>query len=99
MGASSLLVSLSCSRPKPATPGLLDPSDQLAVRLACDGDPEPVHIEENDSSFVIDWKGAYRTEGPAFIYTDRQSRRVSTIITRRSSLPPPSGAEISNMFG
>ena len=45
---------------------LLDPSDQLAARLARDGDPEPVHIEENDTSFVIDWKGNYRIEGPAF---------------------------------
>jgi len=42
---------------------LLDPSDQRAARLARDGDPEPVHIEENDSSFVIDWKGAYRNRG------------------------------------
>ena len=41
---------------------LLDPSDQLAARLARDGDPEPVHIEENDTSFVIDWKGNYRIE-------------------------------------
>ena len=39
---------------------LLDPSDQLAARLARDGDPEPVHIEENDTSFVIDWKGNNR---------------------------------------
>jgi len=49
---------------------LLDPSDQLAARLARDGDPEPVHIEENDTSFVINWKGNYRIEGPAFIYSD-----------------------------
>ncbi len=49
----------------------------LAARLARDGDPEPVHIEENDTSFVIDWKGNYRIEGPAFIYSDRQTRRVS----------------------
>ena len=27
---------------------LLDPSDQLAARLARDGDPEPVHIEDNE---------------------------------------------------
>ena len=43
---------------------LLDPSDQLAARLARDGDPEPVHIEQNDTSFFIDWKGNYRIEGP-----------------------------------
>ena len=59
---------------------LLDPSDQLAASLARNGDPEPVHIEENDSSFVIDWKGDYRIDGPAFVYTDRQTRRVSIIL-------------------
>ena len=68
---------------------LLDPSDQLAVRLARDGDPEPVHIEENDSSFAIDWKGAYRIEGPAFIYSDRQTRRVSTILGYPTRLLAP----------
>jgi hypothetical protein len=70
---------------------LLDPSDQLATRLARDGDPEPIHIEENDSSFVIDWKGDYRIEGPAFTYSDRHTRRVSTIIGYPTHLlaPPP----------
>ena len=52
---------------------LLDPSDQLAARLARDGDPEPLHIEESDTSFGIDWKGNYHIEGPAFIYSDRQT--------------------------
>jgi acyl dehydratase len=28
---------------------LLDPADQLAARLARDGDPQPIHIEENDT--------------------------------------------------
>ena len=70
---------------------LLDPSNQLAARLARDGDPEPVHIEENDTSFVIDWKGNYRIEGPAFIYSDRQTRRVSTILGYPTRLlAPPS---------
>ncbi len=64
---------------------------QLAARLARDGDPEPVHIEENDTSFVIDWKGNYRIEGPAFIYSDRQTRRVSTILGYPTHLlAPPS---------
>ena len=44
---------------------LLDPADQLAARLARDGDPEPIHIEENDTTFAIGWKGRYRIEGPA----------------------------------
>ena len=70
---------------------LLDPSDQPAARLARDGDPEPVHIEENDTSFVIDRKGNYRIEGPAFIYSDRQTRRVSTILGYPTHLfAPPS---------
>jgi len=59
---------------------LLDPSDQLAARLARDGDPEPIHIEETDTSFAIDWKGRYRIDGPAFIYLDRDTGRTSTIL-------------------
>ena len=42
-----------------------DPSDQLAARLARDGDPEPIHIDETDTTFAIGWKGLYRIEGPA----------------------------------
>ena len=68
----------------------LDPSDQLATRLARDGDPEPVHIEENDTSVIVDWKGNYRIEGPAFIYSDRQTRRVSTILGYPTPLLAPS---------
>ena len=58
---------------------LLDPSDQLAARLARDGDPEPFHIEENDTTFTIDWKGCYRIEGAAFVYMDRETGRLATI--------------------
>jgi hypothetical protein len=50
---------------------LLDPSDQLAARLARDGDPEPFHIEENETTFTIEWKGRYRIEGTEFVYMDR----------------------------
>ena len=59
---------------------LLDISDQLAAPLARDGDPEPIHLEETDTSFAIGWKGYYRIEGPAFIYTDRDSGRIRTIL-------------------
>src|SRR5271169_1005928 len=59
---------------------LLDPSDHLAARLARDGDPELIAFEETDTNFQIAWPGNYRINGPAFIYTDRQSRRVSTIL-------------------
>lgn len=59
---------------------LLHPSDRLAARLARDGDPEAVDIRETETTYVVAWPGEYRIEGPAFVYTDRQSRRVSTII-------------------
>jgi hypothetical protein len=46
---------------------MLDPSDQLAARLARDGDPEPIDFEETDANFTIGWKGNYRIEGRAFV--------------------------------
>jgi hypothetical protein len=59
---------------------LLDVTDQLAAPLARDGDPEPIHLEETDTRFAIGWKGHYHIDGPAFIYTDRDSGRVTTIL-------------------
>ena len=50
------------------------------ARLARHGDPESIASEENDTSFRIAWPGSYRLDGPAFVYTDRHSRRVSTIL-------------------
>jgi hypothetical protein len=65
---------------------LLDPEDHLAARLARDGDPEDIYFEETDTSFAIAWKGKYRIDGNAFIYMDRESSRIVTILgypTRR----------------
>ena len=59
---------------------LLDVTDQLAARLARDGDPEPIYLEETDTSFAIEWKGRYRIEGSAFVYSDRDTGRVTTIL-------------------
>jgi hypothetical protein len=59
---------------------LLDRDDHLALRLARQGDPEPFHIEETDTSFVIDWKGSYRIEGAAFVYTDRDTGRITSVL-------------------
>ena len=59
---------------------ILDVADHLATRLARDGDPEPIHLEESDTSFAIEWKGQYRVDGPAFIYADRDSGRVTSIL-------------------
>src|SRR5271166_5466164 len=55
-------------------------SDHLAARLARDRDPESIALEETDTSCQIAWPGSYRLDGPAFVYTDRHSRRVSTIL-------------------
>jgi hypothetical protein len=59
---------------------LLDRSDLLAARLAREGESEPVHIEETDTAFTIGWKGRYRIEGRAFVYSDRESGRTLTIL-------------------
>ena len=59
---------------------LLDPADRLAARLARDGASEPIHIEETDTTFAIGWKGRYRIEGPAFVYSDNESGRATTIL-------------------
>jgi len=65
---------------------LLDPSDQLAAPLARDGDPLSVEITERDTSFTIAWKGQYQIDGAAFVYAEKGSGRVRTILgypTRR----------------
>jgi hypothetical protein len=59
---------------------LLDRSDLLAVRLARDGESEPVHIEDTDTAFSIGWTGRYRIDGLVFVYSDRASGRVVTIL-------------------
>jgi hypothetical protein len=59
---------------------LLDPADHLASRLARDGDPEPIYFEETPTTFAIGWKGNYSIEGDAFVYVDRESGRIVTIL-------------------
>jgi len=59
---------------------LLDPAERLATRLARDGEPEPVHIEETEANFAIAWTGLYRIDVSAFIYSDRISSRVFIIL-------------------
>jgi hypothetical protein len=59
---------------------LLDPADHLAARLARDGNPESIHFEETDTTFAIGWKGNYRIDGDAFVYVDRDTARMVTIL-------------------
>jgi len=65
---------------------VLDPADHLAARLARDGDIDEVYFEETDTNFAIGWKGNYQIDGDAFVYIDRDTARVTTILgypTRR----------------
>jgi hypothetical protein len=59
---------------------LLDKENGLAAQLARDGDPEPIHIEETDANFSIEWKGRYRIEGAAFVYVDPKTGGTRTIL-------------------
>src|SRR6516162_2493237 len=83
---------------------LLDKDDGLAAPLARDGDPQPIHIEETDANFTIEWKGHYRIEGDAFIYADIKTggTEPSSDTPRRSWSTPRTAraaTEISNIFG
>jgi hypothetical protein len=79
---------------------LLDPSEQLAARLAHDGDPEPIHIEETDTTFAIGWKGQYRVEGPlSFTSIGTAAGPRQPWDTRRINSFRSIDIKISNMFG
>jgi len=55
-----------------------------------------VHIEETDTNVTIGWTGVYRIDGAAFVYLDKDSGNVRTILgypTQRII------HQISNMFG
>ena len=77
---------------------LLDPADRFAARLARDGDPEDLFYEETAERFAIGWKGNYRIEGAAFIFTDRDTGRVLTILGYPTERIAQLGSEISNTF-
>jgi hypothetical protein len=59
---------------------LLDRTDFLAARLARNGEAEPIQIVETVATFAIEWKSRYRINGPAFVYSDRDTDRVITIL-------------------
>jgi hypothetical protein len=59
---------------------LLDAEDHLAARLARDGNPEEVYLDETATNFAIGWKGEYRIDGDAFVYIDKESARVVAIL-------------------
>jgi len=59
---------------------MLDPEDMLAMPLARDGVPLPVHIEETEANFAIGWSGSYQIDEDAFVFADKNSGRVRTIL-------------------
>src|SRR5215467_15624389 len=79
-GALSASARWRCFPPNSGDAWLLDPSERLAVRLARDGDPDPVYIDETNANFAVAWTGHYHLNGAAFIYRDRISDRVFTIL-------------------
>src|SRR3974377_917302 len=52
---------------------LLDPADHPPERWGGEGKSQPTHIEETDTTFAIGWKGRYRIDGPAFVYSDHDT--------------------------
>ena len=58
---------------------ILDPTDQLAARLAYDGDLIALYIEETDTNYAIGWQGRYRIENDTFIYEDNETGRLIAI--------------------
>ena len=79
---------------------LLDAEDHTAARVARDGDAEELDFEETETRFAIHWKGKYRIDGDAFVYIDKDSGRVLTIIgypVRR--IAEWGNRKISNIFG
>lgn len=59
---------------------VLDPADHLATPVAREGESLPVQIEDTSTSFTIGWTGRYRIDGDAFVYIDKDSRTVRTIL-------------------
>jgi hypothetical protein len=76
-------VALDCRRPSEDVTRdawIIEREDHLALRLARQCDPEPLHVEETVASFAIDWTGPYPIKGAAFIYPDRDTGRTTTVI-------------------
>ena len=58
---------------------ILDPADQLAARLAYDGDPLAFYIEGTETNYAIGWQGRYRIDNDTFVYEDNQTHRLIAI--------------------
>jgi hypothetical protein len=77
---------------------LLDRTDFLTARLARNGEAESIQIVETAATFAIEWKGNYRINGPAFVYSDRDTGRVISILGYRpTNSATPNSAVILNI--
>jgi hypothetical protein len=74
---------------------LLDRTDFLAARLARNGEAEPIQIVETAATFAIEWKGSYRINGPAFVYSDQDTGRAITILGYPNSSASNSAATLN----
>ena len=53
---------------------LLDLDDHLGLPLANGGEDLPVHIEETDESFAIEWTHTYQIQGDTIVVMDDSGR-------------------------
>jgi hypothetical protein len=53
---------------------VLDREDHLALELARGGDPQEIHLAEDDKSFQIEWTGVYQIEADVFIVAEYRGR-------------------------
>lgn len=58
---------------------ILDPADQLAARLARNGDPLAVYVDESESNYAIGGQGHFRIDGDLFVYEDNDALHQITI--------------------
>ena len=58
---------------------ILEPADQLAARLARDGDPLAVYVEESEVTYAIGWQGHFTIDGDLFTYEDNDALHAMTI--------------------
>src|SRR4051794_16016714 len=79
---------------------LLDPSDQLAARLARDGNSEPIYIEETIPPSRLVGRAAIASTGRhSFMWMEIQAEPSPSSDTRRINSREWIDPKISNMFG
>jgi hypothetical protein len=76
--------------------GCWTPNDKLATPLARDGDAFTLHIEDTATNFAVEWEGSYRIDGALFVFRDKVSGNVRTILGYPTKQIIN---QISNMFG